>query len=232
MALGADRSTLVDYGLRSCELRNGYVSGSRPDPTEVLATILAVDFSNRDARFDRAASVISRSADGSLCERVEREASAPSQSSSMPTSPTGFNVSLTTLTEVQAHLTTYARVGTAEGQCGFVRVNSDSSTLDSWFEPATQGWRCASEMYQALVAQDLYKGTEAAFQTSLNAVWNSEVTTLQCLDIEGSYSLTVQPGVSSDGSGGRALTMKLEPTAECQAAAELVRDFFGNADSS
>ena len=87
-------------------------------------------------------------------------------------------------------------------------------------------------MYQALVAQDLYKGTEAAFQTSLNAVWNSEVTTLQCLDIEGSYSLTVQPGVSSDGSGGRALTMKLEPTAECQAAAELVRDFFGNADSS
>ncbi|MCP4964530.1 MAG: hypothetical protein GY926_04785 [bacterium] len=33
--------TLIDYGIRSCELRNGYIHGSRPDMTTALAEEIA-----------------------------------------------------------------------------------------------------------------------------------------------------------------------------------------------
>ena len=68
--LGLDRSTLVDYGIQSCEIGNGYVRGTRPDPFEMFATVLAFDFGHLDVRHDRAASAILRAADGSLCDRV------------------------------------------------------------------------------------------------------------------------------------------------------------------
>lgn len=57
---------LVEFGLISCELRNGYVTGSRPDPTSLLADKLRGVLVGVNP--DRAASAISNAADTSFCD--------------------------------------------------------------------------------------------------------------------------------------------------------------------
>lgn len=62
---------LVDYGVLSCAMRNGYLTGTSPSPTELLAQELAGE---PTADPDGAATAISNAADTSFCESTLVEA--------------------------------------------------------------------------------------------------------------------------------------------------------------
>ena len=66
-------STLVDFGLRSCALRDGYIMGSRPTPTDRLAQDLADEIGNLDP--GDVASAVANAAQGRLCDVTVEEAS-------------------------------------------------------------------------------------------------------------------------------------------------------------
>lgn len=69
-------SELVELGLRSCELRDGYVAGSLPDHQSVLAEEINDSYRlPSDLKPDRVAGVVGNAADGSLCEATYAEQS-------------------------------------------------------------------------------------------------------------------------------------------------------------
>lgn len=67
-----DSSTLIDFGLRSCALRDGYVTGSRPDTIQLLAEDLADEVGGLDP--DDVASAVANAAQGKLCDATYEEA--------------------------------------------------------------------------------------------------------------------------------------------------------------
>lgn len=73
VAASLDSATLLDFASRSCRLRDGYIMGSRPTPTELLAADIADEVGLLDS--DDAASAIANSAQGSICDVTVVEAS-------------------------------------------------------------------------------------------------------------------------------------------------------------
>jgi hypothetical protein len=59
-------SVLIDFGLRACALRDGYVWGSRPDSIERLAGEIADEVGGLDP--DDVASAVANAAQGRLCD--------------------------------------------------------------------------------------------------------------------------------------------------------------------
>lgn len=72
VAAALDSGALLDFARRSCRLRDGYIMGSRPTPTDLLATDIADEVGLLDP--DEVASAVANSAQGSICDVAVIEA--------------------------------------------------------------------------------------------------------------------------------------------------------------
>ena len=67
-----DRETLINFGQRSCRMRNGYIMGSRPTPTETLVADISGEVRTLD--LDDVASAVANAAQSTLCDVTVVEA--------------------------------------------------------------------------------------------------------------------------------------------------------------